>query len=52
VDVTEDQIEALAELAGATLRKRTGLYGRPKMRVDKPAEEAVKRGGYLRRRRY
>jgi 23S rRNA pseudouridine2605 synthase len=52
IDLTEEQIEALAELAGATLRKRTGLYGRPKMRVDKPAEEAVKRGGYLRRRRY
>ncbi|CBL44603.1 Ribosomal large subunit pseudouridine synthase B [gamma proteobacterium HdN1] len=54
-ELSEDQISELAQLCGAGLRKRTGLYGRPKMRAEKeapPVMENVKRGGYLRRRRY
>lgn len=54
VELTEAQINELAELCGAGLRKRTGLYGRAKMRAEKdaPEDENVKRGGFLRRRRY
>lgn len=54
VDLTEEQINELAQLCGASLRKRTGLYGRSKMRAEKeaPSPDNVKRGGFLRRRRF
>jgi len=45
-------IDQLAESCGAELRKRTGLYGRAKVRSERATEKVVRRGGYLRRRRY
>ncbi|OUS31523.1 23S rRNA pseudouridylate synthase B [Gammaproteobacteria bacterium 45_16_T64] len=52
VELQKDEIDALANLCGAGLKKRTGLYGRAKMRADRATEKATKpRGGYLRRTR-
>ena len=45
-------IDQLAESCGAELRKRTGLYGRAKVRSERATEKVVRRGGDLRRRRY
>jgi len=52
VELDKDMIDQLAESCGASLRKRTGLYGRAKARSDRAVEKEVRRGGYLRRRRY
>lgn len=52
VELSKDEIDALARLCGVGLKKRTGLYGRAKMRADRTNEKATKqRGGYLRRPR-
>lgn len=52
VELEKDVIDDLAQSCGAELRKRTGLYGRAKARSERAAEKVVRRGGYLRRRRY
>ncbi|RLT88672.1 MULTISPECIES: 23S rRNA pseudouridine(2605) synthase RluB [unclassified Ketobacter] len=52
VELDKDVIDGLAESCGAALRKRTGLYGRAKARSERAVEKEVRRGGYLRRRRY
>ena len=52
IELPKDEIDTLARLCGAGLKKRTGLYGRAKMRADRNTEKATKpRGGYLRRTR-
>ena len=54
VELDKEQIDMLAEMCGAELRKRTGLYGRAKVRAEKAAEtDATKplRRGFLRRKR-
>lgn len=52
IELDKDVIDQLAESCGAELRKRTGLYGRAKARSERAVEKEVKRGGFLRRRRY
>ena len=52
IEMDKDSIDQLAESCGAALRKRTGLYGRAKARSERAVEKEVRRGGYLRRRRY
>ncbi len=52
VELDKAAIDQLAESCGAALRKRTGLYGRAKARSERAVEKEVRRGGYLRRRRY
>lgn len=52
VELDKALIDQLAESCGASLRKRTGLYGRAKTRSDRAVDKEVRRGGYLRRRRY
>ena len=52
VELDKSIIDGLAESCGADLRKRTGLYGRAKARSERAIEKEVRRGGYLRRRRY
>lgn len=52
VELDKETIDQLAESCGAALRKRTGLYGRAKTRSERAVEKEVRRGGYLRRRRY
>lgn len=52
VELDKEMIDQLAESCGAELRKRTGLYGRAKARSERAIEKEVKRGGFLRRRRY
>lgn len=52
IELDKDSIDRLAESCGASLRKRTGLYGRAKERSERAVEKEVRRGGYLRRRRY
>lgn len=52
VELDKSVIDGLAESCGADLRKRTGLYGRAKARSERAIEKEVRRGGYLRRRRY
>jgi 23S rRNA pseudouridine2605 synthase len=61
LELAEDDIRKLAAASGAELKKRSGLYGRPKFKVDhksrKPddgddgGDDKNKRSGYLRRRR-
>lgn len=52
-ELTQKEMDLIAEAGGAGLKKRTGLYGRAKMRTEKEEERNdVRRGGYLRRRRY
>ena len=52
VELDKSIIDGLADSCGADLRKRTGLYGRAKARSERAIEKEVRRGGYLRRRRY
>ncbi len=52
VELEKEAIDALARESGASLKKRTGLYGRAKMRAERSNEKQTKRGGYLRRRHY
>jgi len=52
IELDKEAIDQLAESCGASLRKRTGLYGRTKARSERAVEKEVRRGGYLRRRRY
>lgn len=56
VELDEAEIERLMTQVGVKLKKRTGLYGRSKVRAEKvePNNSKIpgKRGGYLRRRRY
>ncbi len=52
VELEKEMIDQLAESCGAELRKRTGLYGRAKARSERAVDKEVKRGGFLRRRRY
>jgi 23S rRNA pseudouridine2605 synthase len=52
IELEKEMIDQLAESCGAELRKRTGLYGRAKARSERAVDKEVKRGGFLRRRRY
>jgi len=52
IELDKTVIDQLAESCGAELRKRTGLYGRAKVRSERAVDKEVKRGGFLRRRRY
>lgn len=52
IELEKALIDQLAESCGAELRKRTGLYGRTKARSERAVDKEVKRGGFLRRRRY
>ncbi|HVL02733.1 MAG TPA: 23S rRNA pseudouridine(2605) synthase RluB [Dongiaceae bacterium] len=52
IELDKGVIDELAESCGAELRKRTGLYGRAKVRSERAVDKEVKRGGFLRRRRY
>lgn len=52
IELEKETIDLLAKESGAALKKRTGLYGRSKMRADRSNEKQAKRGGYLRRRHY
>ncbi len=52
IELDKGVIDSLAESCGAALRKKTGLYGRAKARSERAVEKEVRRGGYLRRRRY
>ncbi|MEZ5505191.1 MAG: 23S rRNA pseudouridine(2605) synthase RluB [Gammaproteobacteria bacterium] len=52
IELDKDMIDLLAESCGAEIRKRTGLYGRAKVRSERAVDKEVKRGGFLRRRRY
>ena len=51
IDLEKKEIDTLAGLCGAELRKRTGLYGRSKLRADRAATKETKgRSGFLRRK--
>ena len=52
IELDKEVIDEMARSVGASLKKRTGLYGRSKMRADRSNEKQTKRGGYLRRRHY
>lgn len=52
IEVEKEAIDELANAVGASLKKRTGLYGRSKMRAERSNEKQTRRGGYLRRRHY
>jgi 23S rRNA pseudouridine2605 synthase len=59
IELDPAEVDQLMGQVGVKLKKRTGLYGRSKVRAEKaePGGEsnkppAGKRGGYLRRRRY
>lgn len=52
VELDKSAIDQLASSCGAEIRKRTGLYGRAKERSERAIEKEVRRGGYLRRRRF
>lgn len=52
IELDKEVIDALAKSVGASLKKRTGLYGRSKMRAERNNEKQAKRGGYLRRRQF
>lgn len=52
IELDKEVIDQLAESCGAGIRKRTGLYGRAKVRSERAVDKEVKRGGFLRRRRY
>lgn len=51
IELDKDLIDGLAESCGAELRRRTGLYGRAKVRSERAVEKEIKRGGFLRRRK-
>jgi 23S rRNA pseudouridine2605 synthase len=51
-ELDQNAIDQLASACGVVLKKRVGLYGRAKMRVGTEDEADVRRGGYLRRRRF
>ena len=60
LELDPTDVDGLMQQVGVKLRKRTGLYGRAKVRAEKMADDPEelsqngnsKRGGYLRRRRY
>ncbi len=52
IELEKDVIDHMAELCGAPIRKRTGLYGRAKARSERGTNKEMRRGGYLRRRRF
>ncbi|MBV1880732.1 MAG: 23S rRNA pseudouridine(2605) synthase RluB [Pseudomonadales bacterium] len=49
-ELDSKDVDKISESVGVPLKKRTGLYGRQKMRTVRQ-EEKEKRSGYLRRRR-
>ncbi|MBL4794962.1 MAG: 23S rRNA pseudouridine(2605) synthase RluB [Pseudomonadales bacterium] len=49
-ELSPKEVDRIAESVGVPLKRRTGLYGRQKMRTVRQ-EEKEKRSGYLRRRR-
>lgn len=52
VELEKQDIDKLSESVGVKLKKRTGLYGRKKVRADKTEQKmASKRRGYLRRKK-
>ncbi len=64
-ELVGDQVEQLSQQVGITLKRRTGLYGRSKVRAEKitptsksepnghaEGDDTARRGGYLRRRRH
>ena len=52
IELEKEAIDEMATAVGASLKKRTGLYGRSKMRAERSNEKQTRRGGYLRRRHY
>lgn len=52
IELEKEVIDEMATAVGASLKKRTGLYGRSKMRAERSNEKQTRRGGYLRRRHY
>jgi len=50
VELDKADIDILADSVGVKLKKRTGLFGRQKVRADRQNEKTLRRG-YLRRRR-
>lgn len=50
IELDIKDVDQISESAGVALKRRTGLYGRQKMRAVRQ-EEKEKRSGYLRRRR-
>lgn len=58
IELEPNEVDHLMSQVGVKLKKRTGLYGRSKVRAEKNDKQeddrlaAGKRGGYLRRRRY
>ncbi len=54
VELEEDDIDTISDSVGVKLKKRTGLYGRHKVRADKSSDaggQDSSRRGYLRRKR-
>ena len=52
IELDRSDIDKLSKSVGVKLKKRTGLYGRKKVRADKTEEKmAGKRRGYLRRKK-
>lgn len=49
--LSEQDMMQLSEQIGVKLTRRTGLYGRAKVRAEVTPDEPPKKGGYLRRRR-
>lgn len=49
-ELEKDDIDQLSKAVGVPLKKRTGLYGRKKVRTDRQ-QEKISRRGYLRRRK-
>ncbi|HBF08038.1 MAG TPA: 23S rRNA pseudouridylate synthase B [Gammaproteobacteria bacterium] len=50
VELEKEEIDHLADSVGVKLKKRTGLFGRQKVRAERQNEKTLRRG-YLRRRR-
>jgi len=50
VELEKPDIDLLADSVGVKLKKRTGLFGRQKVRAERQNEKVLRRG-YLRRRR-
>lgn len=51
LELNKETIDIISKSVGATLKRRSGLYGRAKMSADRHnAKQVNKRSGYLRRR--
>ena len=52
LELDKEVIDQMAADCGAPLKKLTGLYGRAKLKSDRANQKEMRRGGYLRRRRF